>query len=117
MNIQIYGTAKCFDTKKAQRYFKERNIKFQFVDLSRFGMSKGEYQNIKKALGMKLKDLVNEKSKKYESSFIKYLASEEAKEEKLLQNQELFKTPIVRNGKKATLGYCPDEWKKWEEEK
>ena len=117
MNIQIYGTAKCFDTKKAQRYFKERNIKFQFVDLSRFGMSKGEYQNIKKALGMKLEDLVNEKSKKYESSFIKYLATEEAKEEKLLQNQELFKTPIVRNGKKATLGYCPDEWKKWEEEK
>ena len=117
MNIQIYGTAKCFDTKKAQRYFKERNIKFQFVDLAKYGMSKGEYQSIKRALGMKLEDLVNEKSKKYESSFIKYLASEEAKEEKLLENQELFKTPIVRNGKKATLGYCPDEWKKWEEEK
>lgn len=117
MNIQIYGTAKCFDTKKAQRYFKERNIKFQFVDLSKYGMSKGEYQSIKKALNVKLDDLVNEKSKKYESSFIKYLASEEAKEEKLLENQELFRTPIVRNGKKATLGYCPDEWKKWEEEK
>ena len=117
MNIQIYGTAKCFDTKKAQRYFKERNIKFQVVDLSKYGMSKGEYQSIKKALNMKLEDLVNEKSKKYESSFIKYLASEEAKEEKLLENQELFRTPIVRNGKKATLGYCPDEWKKWEEEK
>ena len=117
MNIQIYGTAKCFDTKKAQRYFKERNIKFQFVDLSKYGMSNGEYQSIKKALNMKLEDLVNEKSKKYESSFIKYLASEEAKEEKLLENQELFRTPIVRNGKKATLGYCPDEWKKWEEEK
>lgn len=117
MNIQIYGTAKCFDTKKAQRYFKERNIKFQFVDLAKYGMSKGEYQSIKRALGMKLEDLVNEKSKKYESSFINYLASEEAKEEKLLENQELFKTPIVRNGKKATLGYCPEEWKKWEEEK
>lgn len=117
MNIQIYGTAKCFDTKKAQRYFKERSIKFQFVDLAKYGMSKGEYQSIKRALGMKPEDLVNEKSKKYESSFIKYLASEEAKEEKLLENQELFKTPIVRNGKKATLGYCPNEWKKWEEEK
>lgn len=117
MNIQIYGTAKCFDTKKAQRYFKERNIKFQFVDLAKYGMSKGEYQSIKRALNTKLEDLVNEKSKKYESSFIKYLASEEAKEEKLLENQELFKTPIVRNGKKATLGYCPEEWKKWEEEK
>ena len=116
MNIQIYGTAKCFDTKKAQRYFKERNIKFQFVDLAKYGMSKGEYQSIKRALGCKLEYLVNEKSKKYDSSYIKYLASEEAKEEKLLENQELFKTPIVRNGKKATLGFCPDEWKKWESE-
>ena len=116
MNIQIFGTAKCFDTKKAQRYFKERGIKFQFVDLAKFGMSKGEYQSVKKALGCTLDELVNEKSKKYESSFIKYLASEQAKEEKLLENPELFKTPIVRNGKKATLGYCPEAWKKWEDE-
>ena len=116
MNIQIYGTAKCFDTKKAQRYFKERGIKFQFVDLARFGMSKGEYNSIKTALKMKVDDMVNEKSKKYDSSFIKYLASEDAKEEKLLENQELFKTPIVRNGKKATLGYCPEIWKEWEKE-
>jgi arsenate reductase-like glutaredoxin family protein len=116
MNIQIYGTAKCFDTKKAQRYFKERGIKFQFVDLAKFGMSKGEYNSIKTALKMKVDDLVNEKSKKYDSSFIKYLVSEEAKEEKLLENQELFKTPIVRNGKKATLGYCPEIWKEWEKE-
>ncbi len=116
MNIQIYGTAKCFDTKKAQRYFKERGIKFQFVDLVKFGMSKGEFNSIKTALKMKTDDLVNEKSKKYDSSFIKYLASEEAKQEKLLENQELFKTPIVRNGKKATLGYCPEIWKEWEKE-
>lgn len=116
MNIQIYGTAKCFDTKKAQRYFKERGIKFQFIDLVKFGMSKGEFNSIKTALKMKTDDLVNEKSKKYDSSFIKYLASEEAKQEKLLENQELFKTPIVRNGKKATLGYCPEIWKEWEKE-
>ena len=116
MNIQIYGTSKCFDTKKAQRHFKERGIKFQFVDLAKFGMSKGEYNSIKAALKMKVDDLVNEKSKKYDSSFIKYLASEEAKEEKLLENQELFKTPIVRNGKKATLGYYPEIWKEWEKE-
>ena len=116
MNIQIYGTAKCFDTKKAQRHFKERGIKFQFVDLAKYGMSKGEYNSIKSALKMKVDDLVNVKSKKYDSSFIKYLASEEAKEDKLLENQELFKTPIVRNGKKATLGYCPEIWKEWEKE-
>lgn len=116
MNIQIYGTAKCFETKKAQRYFKERGIKFQFVDLVKFGMSKGEFNSIKTALKMKTDDLVNEKSKRYDNSFIKYLASEEAKQEKLLENQELFKTPIVRNGKKATLGYCPEIWKEWEKE-
>ena len=116
MNIQIYGTNKFFDTKKAQRHFKERGIKFQFIDLAKFGMSKGEYNSIKTALKMKVDDLVNEKSKKYDSSFIKYLASEEAKEEKLLENQDLFKTPIVRNGKKATLGYCPEIWKEWEKE-
>ena len=116
MNIQIYGTSKCFDTKKAQRFFKARSIKFQFVDLAKFGMSKGEYNSIKSALKMKVDDLVNEKSKKYDSSFLKYLASEEAKEEKLLENQELFKPPIVRNGKKATLGYCPEIWKEWEKE-
>lgn len=116
MNIQIYGTQKCFDTKKAQRYFKERKIKFQFIDLAKYGMSKGEYNSIKAALKCKVDDLVDEKSKKFDSSFIKYLASDSAKEEKLLENQELFKTPIVRNGKKATLGYCPEVWKKWEEE-
>ena len=115
MNIQIYGTSKCFDTKKAQRYFKERNIKFQFIDLAKFKMSKGEYNSIKTALKCSIDDLINEKSKKYDSSYIKYLASEEAKLEKLLDNQELFKTPIVRNGKKATLGYKPDIWKEWEE--
>lgn len=116
MNIQIYGTLKCNETKKAQRYFKERSIKFQFIDLAKFGMSKGEYNSIKTALKLKADDLVNEKSKKYDSSFIKYLASEQAKEEKLLENQELFKTPIVRNGKKATIGFCPETWKEWENE-
>lgn len=116
MNIQIFGTAKCFDTKKAQRFFKERGIKFQFVDLSKFSMSKGELKSVRAATGGKLENLINEKSKKYDSSFIKYLATDEAKEEKLLENGELFKTPIVRNGKKATIGYCPDIWKQWEAE-
>ena len=117
MNIQIYGTSKCFDTKKAQRYFKERNIKFQFIDLAKYGMSNGEYNSIKASLKCGIDDLINEKSKKYDSSYIKYLATESAKEEKLLENQELFKTPIVRNGKKATLGYAPETWKEWEENK
>ena len=113
MNIQIYGKAKCFDTKKAERYFKERRIKYQFVDLVKFGMSKGEFNNILKAVG-DFDELFDKSSKAYENSFIEYLATKEAKEEKLLENQSAFKTPIVRNGKQVTVGYKPEIWKDWE---
>ncbi len=113
MNIQIYGKSKCFDTRKAERYFKERNIKYQFIDLKKYGMSKGEYNSIKKAVGS-MEGLVDTSSKEYESCFMKYLAGDEAKEEKLLENQGMFKTPIVRNGKQATVGYQPEIWKTWE---
>lgn len=113
MNIQIFGTNKCFDTKKAQRYFKERGIKFQFVDLSQKSLSKGELNSVLANVNS-LDDIINEKSKYYEKSFIKYLAGEEAKIEKILECGELLKTPIVRNGKISTVGYCPDVWKSWE---
>ena len=114
MNIQIFGTAKSFDTKKAQRFFKERGIKFQFVDLAKFGMSKGEFRSVRAALKCSVEDLIDPNAKAPELTLIKYLASEEAKEEKLLENQTLFKMPIVRGGKQATVGYCPDTWKTWE---
>ena len=114
MNIQIFGLNKCFDTKKAQRYFKERNIKFQFIDLSQRSLSKGELNSVMAATGSKIEDLVNEKSKVFEKSYIKYLTGEEAKIEKLLEYGELFKTPIVRNGRQATIGYQPEVWKTWE---
>lgn len=113
MNIQIFGKPKCFDTKKAERYFKERGIKYQRIDLSQKGMSKGEYQNIKAAVGGDMYQLIDEKSKEFDACFIKYLADEEDKEEKLFENPRMFKTPIVRNGKQATVGYQPEVWKNW----
>lgn len=113
MNIQIYGKTKCFDTKKAERYFKERGIKFQRIDIVKYGISKGEYQSVKTATGG-MYALIDETSKEYESQYIKHLANEDDKEERLLANQGMFKTPIVRNGKKATVGYAPDVWKSWE---
>lgn len=112
MNIQIFGLNKCFDTKKAQRYFKERNIKFQFIDLSQKSLSKGELNSVLANVNS-LEDLINEKSKNFEKSFIKYVAGQEAKIEKLLEDGTLFKTPIVRNGKQSTVGYCPEVWKEW----
>lgn len=113
MNIQIFGTVKCNDTKKAQRFFKERGIKFQFIDLTQRSLSKGEINSVMSSTGLKMRELINEKSKAYEKQFIQYLRDEDVME-KLLDYGELFKTPIVRNGKQATLGYCPDVWKSWE---
>lgn len=112
MNIQIFGTRKCFDTKKAERYFKERKIKYQFIDLKEKGLSKGELRSVKASVG--LSELINNKSKEYEKSNLQHIRDINIKEELLLKNPKLYKTPIVRNGKQATVGYKPDIWKDWE---
>jgi len=112
VNIQIFGKAKCFDTKKAERFFKERRIKFQLIDIVKYGLSKGEYQSVKNAVGG-MANLIDEKSKEYENQYIAHLASQADVEERLQENPGMFKTPIVRNGKKATVGYKPDVWNGW----
>ena len=105
MNIQIFGRSKCFDTKKAERYFKERRIKYQYIDINRYGMSRGELNSVKNAVGLKALSDAPE---------VEYLAYDADKLEKLFEWPELIKTPIVRNGKQATVGYCPEVWKNWE---
>ena len=110
MNIQIFGKNKCFDTKKAERYFKERRVKYQYIDLSRYGISRGELQSVKNAVGIEA--LVDEKHP--DAALIRYLAGTDAKLERLFEDPTLLKTPIVRNGKQATVGYAPDTWKSWE---
>lgn len=110
MNIQIFGKAKCFDTKKAERYFKERRIRFQSVDILRYGLSPREFDSVRRAVG--LENMIDEKARGAE--LLKYLAYDEDRAEKLLEDQSLIKTPIVRNGKAATVGYCPEVWKSWE---
>ena len=114
MNIQIFGKTKCFDTKKAERYFKERRIKYQLVDIKKYGLSKGEYQSVKSAVGG-IDALIDETSKEYENLYIQYLSDKNDIEERLLDNPGMFKTPIVRNGKKATIGYQPEIWDEWRE--
>lgn len=113
MNIQIFGTKKSFDTKKAQRYFKERRIKFQFIDLKEKEMSKGELKSVMRAVGG-IDVVVDENAKDQDTvALIKYLA-ESQKFDKLLENQQVLREPIVRNGKQATVGYQPDVWGGWE---
>lgn len=114
MNIQIFGVKKSFDTQKAERYFKERKIKYQFVDLNQKALSKGELQSVKAAVG--LKALIDEKSKEYIKLNIGSIRTESVKEELLLNNPKLYNTPIVRNGRQATVGYTPEIWAAWSEE-
>ena len=109
MNIQIFGKSKCFDTKKAERWFKERRIKFQAVDLGKDGMSAGELKSVVNAVG--LDNLIDQKHP--DAALLNYLAYDADKVDKLLDNPKLLKTPIVRNGKQATVGYCPEVWESW----
>lgn len=112
MNIQIFGTKKSFDSKKVERYFKERRIKYQFVDMNEKGLSKGEFQSVCQAVGGYEKMIDPNCKDKDLLALIKYIA-EEDRMEKILENQKIIKTPIVRNGKQATVGYQPDIWKDW----
>jgi len=111
MNIQIFGTKKCFDTKKAERFFKERKIQFQFIDLNEKPMSKGELKSVLHSVS--INDLINNKSKDYTKLNFNNIRSAEIKEELLLKNQKVMNTPIVRNGKEATVGYNLEVWNNW----
>lgn len=113
VNIQIFGTKKCQDTKKAERYFKERSIPYHYIDLTVRGVSKGELSSLKAAVG--LTNLIDTTSKEYAKRNLKYLLHNV--EELLLTAPLLLKTPIVRNGARATVGFEPDVWKAWDEAK
>ena len=110
MNIQIFGKSKCFDTKKAERYFKERRIKYQFIDLGKYGMSRRELESVKSAVG--LEALMDPKDPDF--ALLQYLARDADRLEKLFEEPWRIRTPVVRNGKQATVGYCPDTWKNWD---
>ncbi len=113
MNIQIFGKSKCFDTRKAERWFKERRIKFQSIDLIRYGMSGKEFDSVLRAVGG-IDNLIDWNGKSPEITNMKYMADKTIKEDKVFDDPSLMKTPIVRNGKLATVGFCPEIWQTWE---
>ena len=113
MNIQIFGTKKSADTRKAERFFKERGIKFQSVDMKEKGLSRGELTSVMQAAGG-LEALIDEECRDKELlALVKYTAESE-RLQKVLENQQVLKQPIVRNGRQATVGYAPEVWKTWE---
>ena len=129
MNIKSCGSRKCNDTRKAERFFKERGIKYQFIDMKEKGMSKGEFTSVAQANGG-LENMINWEGRTKSGglrscadrsgaetdqdilALIKYIADED-KLEKVLENPSVIKTPVVRNGKQSTLGYQPEVWKGW----
>jgi arsenate reductase len=112
LNVQIFGKKKCFDTRKAERFFKERNIKFQAIDILDKGLSKGELEKVAQSVGG-IDNLIDEKAKDKDTlAFIQY-SPEDTKFEKILENQQILKTPIVRNKNKATVGMNEKIWEEW----
>lgn len=113
MNIQIFGKSKCFDTKKAERYFKEHRIRYQYVDLLRYGLSGKEFDSVLRGVGG-IDELIDWEGKSPDITLMKYMDDKRAKEDKVFDDPALMRTPIVRNGKQVTLGYCPQVWENWE---
>ena len=110
MNFQFFGMSKCFDTKKAERYFKERRVKYQYIDMKKYGISRGELNGVLRSVP--LSDLVDPKHP--DAALLPDLADDPDKVEQVLDNPSLLRTPSVRNGKQATVGYQPEPWKTWE---
>ena len=109
MIVQIFGTPKCRDTRKAERFFKERRINIQLVDLREKGLSPGEFRNITQVIPPE--DLIDTEGKQYQKRNLAYMKFD--LEEELLEDPLLLRTPIVRFGYKVTVGYEPDVWKEW----
>jgi arsenate reductase-like glutaredoxin family protein len=114
MNVQIFGTKKCQDTRKAERWFKERSIRFQAIDLAQKGMSAGELRSVAARVGG-VEALIDREGKRYVDKGLKYAAPTGPRiEQHLIDDPLLLRTPIVRNGQQATLGYKPEIWETWE---
>ncbi|MFA3783983.1 arsenate reductase family protein [Melioribacteraceae bacterium 4301-Me] len=109
MNIQILGTKSCSDTRKAERFFKERRIPYHFRDLNEKGLTKGELDNIKSKIP--IEELIDREGKQYKKRNLQFMVF--SLEEELLNDSLLLKTPIVRYGREVTIGYQPEIWKKW----
>ena len=112
VTVQIFGTKKCQDSRKAERWFKERGVKIQLIDLKEKGPSPGELKSIAARVG--IENLIDREGARYRDKGLKYAAPTGPRiEQHLLDDPLLLKTPVVRLGKDATVGYQPDTWAGW----
>lgn len=111
MNIQIYARKRDFEVQKAERYFKERRIPYQFVDLSKHAMGLKELESVYRQVG--LRNMLADGDGDWQSYYVAQLTDVQEALEKLRDNPKLIRTPIVRNGRLATVGYQPEVWAEW----
>lgn len=111
MNIQIYYTKRNFDVQKAERFFKERRVSFQLVDMAKNRPGKREMELFTRVFGVK--NIINSADPKVRESTICYMSDEALIIEELMEKPQLMKSPIVRNGQKATLGADEKKWQEW----
>jgi len=110
MGIQIWK-GKGFDSQKAIRYFQERRLQVQCIDLLRFGIGKRELESVRAQVGFE--GLLDRESRAFAASTVRFSDREELLFQALLDDPRLLRAPIVRNGKLATVGYKPDVWAGW----
>ena len=113
MGLQIYA-GKGFDTQKAERFFKERRIAYQRVDVLKYGIGRRELESVAAAVG--LDALCDRESKAFRESVIAYTQDRETILAGLLERPQLLRLPLVRNGRLATAGFCPEVWERWKAE-
>jgi arsenate reductase (glutaredoxin) len=113
VNVQLFGTKKCAETRKAERYFKERGIKLHVVDLAQKGMAAGELRNVAARVGG-IEALIDRAGKRYLEKGLAYAAPTGPRiEQMLVEDPLLLRTPIVRSEGRATVGFVPEIWKTW----
>ena len=113
MGLQIYA-GKGFDTQKAERFFKERRIAYQRVDVLKYGIGRRELESVAAAVG--LEALCDRDSKAFRESVIAYTQDRETILAGLVERPQLLRLPLVRNGRLATAGFCPEVWERWKAE-
>lgn len=111
MNIQIYFTKKNPAVLKAERFFKERKIAYQLLDLSKHKLGKKELDVFVNAVGAKA--LVDREGKKALERPVAHMSTDYLIVEKLLEEPKALVSPIVRNGGKITIGAQENVWKEW----
>ncbi len=111
MSIQIYSGKKNFDTQKAERFFKERRIQVQSVDLKKHAPGEREIRLMIQNFG--LENLLDKENPKVKEHPACYYDRESLLIPAIMENPWLLKTPIVRNGNKMTQGYQPEVWTEW----